>query len=75
MSLAKRVEMLFDPKEYAQLEEIARGRGESVAALVRRAVKSQYLETSLEQKREAALYITSQELDFGTWEDVKAAIG
>jgi len=75
MSLTKRVELMFDPEDYARLEEIARSRGESVAALIRRAVESYYLQPDLEKKHKAVQYIISQETDFGSWEEVKEAIG
>ena len=74
MGLTKRVELLFDPKLYDHLEELAQSRGESVAALIRSAVARQYLQPSLEKKRAAAKAIISQEIDVGSWEEVKASI-
>ena len=75
MSLSRRVELLFDPKEYSDLEEVARSRGESVGALIRHAVKTYYIQPDLKEKQEAARLIIRQEVDFGSWEDVKVVIG
>lgn len=74
MALTKRVELLFDPDQYACLEEVARARGESVAALIRRAVEQEYLQPSLDEKRKALEALLSQEIDVGTWEEAKEAI-
>ena len=75
MSLSRRVELLFDPKEYSDLEEVARSRGESVGALIRHAVKTYYIQPALKEKQVAARLIISQEMDFGSWEDIKTIIG
>ena len=40
MALTKRVEVLFDTREYQQLVEFARARRETVGALVRQAVSN-----------------------------------
>ena len=72
--MTKRVEVLFDPKQHALLEQIARSRGETVGALVRKAVEQQYLGPTLEQRRAAVQRLISQELDFGSWEEIKAEL-
>lgn len=74
MALTKRVEVLFDPDQYARLEEVARTRGEPVAALIRRAVEREYVESSQEEKRKAVEVLLSEEIDVGSWEEVKEAI-
>lgn len=74
MALTKRVELLLDPKQYAQLEKIARARKESVGALIRQALEREYLQPTLEERREAAAWLLSQETNFGDWEQVKQAI-
>ncbi|TAK34232.1 MAG: ribbon-helix-helix protein, CopG family [Chloroflexota bacterium] len=74
MALTKRVELLLDPRQYAQLEEIARARKESVGALVRRALEREYLRPAREERRAAAEWLLSQETDFGDWEEVKQTI-
>ena len=74
MALTKRVEVLFDPQQYHVLEELARCRGETVGALVRKAVEHQYLRPTLEQRKAAIDHLLSMEVDVGTWEEAKAAI-
>lgn len=75
MALNKRVELLFEPAQYARLEEIARARKESVGALIRRAVALEYLQPMQDQKRAALLRLLAQEVDFGSWEEAKKHIG
>lgn len=74
MALTKRVEVLFDPRDYKLIEELARSKGLTVGALVRQAVEQQYLQPTLEQRRAAVKWLLSQEVDLGTWEEAKAAI-
>ena len=74
MSLTKRVEVLFDPEQYKLVERIARSRGETVGALVRRAVEQQYLGPTLEERKAAVHRLISQEIDFGSWEEIKAEL-
>ena len=71
MALTKRVELLFEPEQYALLEELARSRKDSVAALVRNAVEQVYLQSTREAKREAFEWLTTQNIDFGSWEEIK----
>ena len=75
MALNKRVELLFEPEQYARLEEIARARKESVGALIRRAVALEYLQPMQDQKRAALLRLLAQEIDLGSWEEAKRYIG
>ncbi len=75
MALTKRVELLLDPEQYARLEEIARARGESVGALIRRAVAREYLQPTRELKRAALGRLLEQEIDLGSWEKAKREIG
>jgi hypothetical protein len=72
--LSKRVEVLFDPKQYAGLEQEARRRGESVGSLVREAVERQYLLPSREERRTALKDLLSIKLDIGSWEEAKELI-
>jgi hypothetical protein len=71
----KRVEVLFEPKEYKTLEEAARIRGEPVGAVIREAV-AKYVVNPREKERVAALrWLASQEMDFDSdWETVKQEI-
>ena len=74
MALTKRVEVLFDPEEYRLVAELARSRGETVGALVRRAVAQHYLKPSKERRLQAVERIIALNEDFGTWEESKEAI-
>ncbi|MBI2862594.1 MAG: hypothetical protein HYX89_07225 [Chloroflexi bacterium] len=74
MAFTRRVELLFDPEEYAQLEQIARGQKASVGALVRRAVEQVYLGPTEARKQAAVERIIRQRVDFGPWDELKAII-
>ena len=74
MALTKRVELLFDPEQFARLEEIARARKESVGALIREAVAREYLQPAQEQRRAALGRLLRQDTDFGSWERAKEEI-
>ena len=72
--LKKRVEVLFDPKQYALLQEIARCQATPVGALIRNAVERTYLQPTREEKLAAVQRIVSQNIDWGSWETVKEEI-
>ena len=72
--LSKRVEILFDPKQYASLEEEARRREKSVGALVREAVEREYLAPSRQERKAALKEFLSIRLDIGSWEEAKELI-
>ena len=72
--LSKRVEVLFDPKQYAALECEARRHRKSIAALIRDAVERQYLAPSRKERLEAVKWLTSQNIDFPPWEEIKEII-
>ena len=75
MALTKRVEILFDPEQYRAIEKLARSRGETVGALVRKAVGECYLQGDLEGRKVAIQRLLSMgESDLGTWEEAKEAI-
>jgi len=63
--LNKRVEVLFEPKQYETLEERARIEGRSVGALIREAVTKYVVRPTDEERRKAAQWFASQ-----TWDDV-----
>ena len=73
MASSKRVAVLLDTQEYTVLERIAQSQGESVTALVRKAVEQQYLRPSAEQRKAAILGMLSERSDL-TWEDAKEVI-
>jgi hypothetical protein len=74
LALTRRVELLFDPDQYSRLEEIARSRGVSVAAVIRSAVDREDLRPALAEKRVAVEELLRVEAPVGTWEEVKEDI-
>jgi uncharacterized protein YpuA (DUF1002 family) len=71
----KRVEVLFEPREYQTLEERARVEGRPVGALVREAVAKYVVRPSEEARQKAAEWFLSQEMDFDSdWVKVKEEI-
>ena len=74
MGLTKRVELLFEPRQYALLEQIAKREKESVAALIRSGVEKVYLLDAEQERRAAFKRLASEEIDFGSWEEVKQQI-
>ena len=72
--LSKRVEVLFDPKQYAALEHVAQRDGKSVGALIREAVERKYLQPPREERRAALKELLSIKLDIGSWEEAKELI-
>ena len=72
MALKRRVEVLFDPGQYAKLEKVARNAGESVGSLVRKAVEREYLRPTDDERRQAVRELLEMDLSIGDWEDVKA---
>lgn len=71
MGLTKRVELLFEPNEYTDLEAIARKRRESVGSLIRKATRQVYLDKERQRRREAIERLLSEQFDFGDWGDIK----
>jgi hypothetical protein len=76
MALNKRAEILFSQEELSALRLEAERRGVSMGALVREAVRKQYLQPSAERRRKALEFWTKGEpVDVGTWEEAKKLIG
>jgi len=72
---SKRVEVLFDPKEYRTLEERARIEGRPVGAVIREAVEKYVIRPRDEERREAFEWLRSQTWDdVGDWEEEKEKI-
>lgn len=71
---SKRVEVLFDPKEYRTLEELAQAEGRSVGAMIREAVTMYCVRPSDAEKQEALDWIFAGEDDLGSWEELKDII-
>lgn len=74
MALTKRVEVLFDPAEYQQLERLARTRGASVGALIRETVRRDCLVPDMEGRQAALQRLLQTHYDFGDWETFKREI-
>ncbi len=72
--LSKRVEVLFDPKQYAELERVARRDGKSVGAVICEAMEREYLQPSREERKAALKELLSIKLDIGSWEEAKELI-
>ncbi len=71
MSLTKRVEVLFEPGEYQQLERLARIRHESVGAVIRKAVRQDCLRPDQDRRRAAVDWLLAQQFDLPDWEVLK----
>ncbi len=78
MPLTKKAMVLFEPGQYRKLEEKAKLRGKSVAALVREAVEKAILaedEVSRKVRIQAAQRIVSAQEDLLSWEKIEELIG
>lgn len=75
MAKDRRVEVLFDEKDYERLERAALARKESVGAVIREAV-AKYVVTPDEERRRKAFEWFQQDHDgpVGSPEEIKAAI-
>ena len=70
MALTRREEVLFDPEQYRTIEQLARSQGQTVGALVRKAVEQQYLQPTLEHRRAAVRAILAEQSDL-TWKEAR----
>ena len=78
MAKDKRVEVLFEPQDYARLQQIAERERKSVGGVIRDAV-AKYVTTPAEdeKRRRAFDYLTSTNtgIDWGTPEELKEFYG
>jgi predicted transcriptional regulator len=74
MKKDRRVEVLFDEKDYRELEERARVKHRSVGALIREAVAEYVIGPSREEKRKALEWMAAQSGPVGSPEEIKADI-
>lgn len=74
--LAKRLEILFDPREYEILKKKAKSEGVSVAELVRKTLRGKILEKETKRKVEALkkLFAVTMETSFQEWPEEKEKI-
>lgn len=70
MAQTRRAQILMEPAEYAQLEQIAQNSQTSVAELIRRAVRERYL-TEVTDKYALVERIAGLNLDVDDWESMK----
>jgi hypothetical protein len=74
--LTKRLEILFEQKEFEVIKKKAKMEGKSVATLVRDALKDKVLDSSLSQKQQALkrLFSHTTETRFSEWKKEKKAM-
>lgn len=73
--LTKKTTILFDPKMYRQLEQVAGKQGVSVAHLVRQAAIQRYLLPDRKTRRQALEAIAAMQLPVGEWSQMEREIG
>ena len=66
--LTRRVQVLLSPDELARSQTIAHTRGESVSALIRKAIETVYLRHPPERRREAVKRMAALSLPVSDWE-------
>ena len=73
MAKTKRVQVLMEPKEFAQLEKVARKLGSSVSDLIRKAARAQYLVDveRLRRSRAAQNFLSLPDATLPDWTEVK----
>ncbi len=74
--LTKRLEILFDPKEFEAIRKKAEVEGKSISSLVREAVKEKITEKDTKQKYQALkrLFDLTMETSFDEWKEEKEKI-
>jgi hypothetical protein len=69
--LTRRVQVLLSPDQLARLQAIAQTRGESVGALIRKAVEVVYFHRQPEKRREAVERMAALSLPVSDWEQME----
>lgn len=74
--LTKRLEILFDPKEFETIRKKAESEDKSVASLIREAVKEKIIQKDIKRKDLALkrLFSPEMEISFGKWAEEKKKI-
>lgn len=74
--LTKRLEILFDPKEFEAIKKKAESEEKSVASLIREAVREKIIEKDIKRKDLALkrLFSPKMETSFGKWVEEKKKI-
>lgn len=70
-TLTRRLQVLVEEQQFAQLEHIARQRGTTVAALVREALDRTYAFNALPSDIAAKRFLAREPLDLGLWDEAK----
>jgi hypothetical protein len=73
MAKTKRVQVLMEPKEFDQLERVARKRGSSVSDLMREAARAQYLVDVDRSRRSRAAqnFLSLPDVTLPDWKAIK----
>jgi len=76
MAKTKRVQILMEPKEFNQLERLARKRGSSVSDLLREAARAQYLVDVDRSRRSRAAqnFLSLPDVSLADWKAIKAEL-
>ena len=69
--LTRRVQVLFSPDQITRLQAIAQAEGESVGALIRKAVETVYLHEEPEKRRQAVKRMAALSLPVSDWEQME----
>ena len=69
--LSRRVQVLFSPDQITRLQAIAQAEGESVGALIRKAVETVYLHEEPEKRRQAVKRMAALSLPVSEWEQME----
>lgn len=74
--LTKRLEILFDPKEFEMIKRKAKAEGRSIASLVRKVLKEKIIEKDVKQKETILrrLFSPAMEVPFDEWREEKKGI-
>lgn len=74
--LSKRLEILFDPKDYEMIRRKAKAEGKSVAGLIRKVLQDKIIEKDKKQKEAILrrLFSPSMETPFNEWKEEKKGI-
>jgi hypothetical protein len=70
-TLTRRVQVLFSQLQLQQLQAIAEARGESVGALICRAVDEVFLQGQRERRRKAVRQMAAMDLPVADWEQME----
>jgi hypothetical protein len=73
-TLTRRLQVLLEEERFAQLEQLARDRGTTVASLVRDALERAYALDALPADVAADRFLAREPIDLGSWADAKRDI-